>query len=108
MSARSATAHVAVVMICSQPIVKPPTLIASLKISGIGTPFWRGEIVARKMFWMITASAKLANRSVRKLAPRSGRKATRSMSTAETAAAAIAAGTCPANGTPLRLSRYMV
>ena len=34
MSARSATAHVAVVMICSQPIVKPPTLIASLKRSG--------------------------------------------------------------------------
>ena len=49
---------------------------------------------------MITATAKLENRSVRKLAPRSGRNAIRSISTAATAAAAIAETTWTANGTP--------
>ena len=63
-------------MICSHPIVKLPTCTASLKMSGSGTPFCRGDTAARKMFWMMTLIAKLANRSVMKLAPRSGRNAT--------------------------------
>ena len=49
---------------------------------------------------MMTLIAKLANRSVMKLAPRSGRNAIRSMSTATIAAATIADGTCTQNGQP--------
>ncbi len=58
-----------------------------LNWSGNGTPFCRGETSARNRFWMITESAKHANSSVTKRAPRSGRKASRSISTAATVAA---------------------
>ena len=90
----------------SQPIeYVPPKRIASLNTFGIGTPFWRGEMSARKRFWMITLIAKLENSSVTKLAPRSGRKAMRSISTPAIAAATTAEITSIGNGTPCSLSR---
>ena len=55
-----------------------------MKKSGKGTPRCRGEISASSRLWMITLTAKLASRSATKLAPRSGRKAIRSISTAAT------------------------
>ncbi len=108
VSRASAPRHVIVVITCSQPIVKSPMLIASLKRSGSGTPFWRGEIAARRMFWMTTEIAKLENRRVTNPAPRRGLNAIRSISTAATIAARIAAGTCTANGTSSVWRRYIV
>ena len=54
---------------------------------------------------MITLSAKLENSSVTKPAPRSGRKAMRSIRTAAIDAATTAETTWIANGTPCSFSR---
>ena len=54
---------------------------------------------------MITLIAKLENSSVTKLAPRSGRKAMRSINTPAIAAATTAEMTSIGNGTPCSFSR---
>ena len=72
---------------CRFENVKLPMVKKPLNWSGNGTPFCRGETSARNRFWMITDRAKLAKSSVTKRAPRSGRNASRSISTAATIAA---------------------
>ena len=83
-----------------RPRCRPPISIVPEKLSGIGTGFGRAEM----KFWKITRrmalTAKLVRSSVVPLAPRTGRKAMRSISIASTIAITSAAQTASGNGRP--------
>ncbi|MCY1250857.1 hypothetical protein D9M72_645400 [compost metagenome] len=76
------------------------------KLSGIGTGFGRAEMKFWKRTRRMALTAKLDRSSVVPLAPRTGRKATRSISMASTTAIISAPKTASGNGRPSSSAKH--
>ena len=99
-SAASSTSVTPIETICTTAMSSDPIETVEVSTSGVGIAFGRAEISVWKRVCRMMLTARLASSSVGTPSPRSGRKATRSMSTAATPAARTPRRAATRNGIP--------